>query len=96
MSTGAGSLSPDDGDENDDAVPGAETGAGLETTGTGVMVGVAARGHPWSRSAVKVPWPFRPGRGLWQMLPNCFRTGRLKPILKADSLYWISNGRWSH
>jgi hypothetical protein len=29
MSTGAGSLSPDDGDENDDAVPAAETGAGL-------------------------------------------------------------------
>ena len=43
MTTGAGSLNPE-GDENDDAVPGVETGAGLETTGTGVMVGVAAGG----------------------------------------------------
>jgi hypothetical protein len=41
MTTGAGSLNPA-GDENDVAVPGVETGAGLETTGTGVTVGVAA------------------------------------------------------
>jgi hypothetical protein len=44
MITGAGSLNPD-GDENDDAVPGVETGARLETTGTGVMVGVVAGGR---------------------------------------------------
>jgi hypothetical protein len=41
MTTGAGSLNPD-GEENDVAVPGVETGAGLETTGIGVMVGVVA------------------------------------------------------
>src|SRR5215472_18164573 len=41
MTTGAGSLIPGE-DENDD--PGVETGAGLETTGTGVMVGVVAGG----------------------------------------------------
>jgi len=41
MTTGAGSLIPGE-DENDD--PGMETGAGLETTGTGVMVGVGAGG----------------------------------------------------
>ena len=43
VASGAGSLNPD-GDENDDAVPGEETGAGLETMGTGVMVGVVAGG----------------------------------------------------
>jgi hypothetical protein len=31
-------------DENDVAAPGVETGAGLETTGSGVMVGVVAGG----------------------------------------------------
>jgi hypothetical protein len=43
MTAGAGSLNPD-GEENDVALPGMETGAGPETTGTGVMVGVVAGG----------------------------------------------------
>jgi len=41
MTTGAGSLNPDE-DENEVPIPDVEIGAGLETTGTGVMVGVIA------------------------------------------------------